>query len=934
MKTLFGKVGSAAALTAIILGPTAASAQTQVNGFTAANIGNNVGGNTTYNSTTGTYTIVAGGLDIEGTSDHFHYLYKSLSGDGRVTARIVSVTNTAPWTKVGVMVRKDATPNSANAMFLLRPQLGSAGQYRASTSGVTYSTWQENPAPNEDFSQTNPYRTRYLKPSKWLSAVRQGNTVTTYSSDDGQCWNLRTRETISLSGSALIGIALTANHATNKATATVTNLSVTTSVPTDINANCPRAQVDGDLPKPTSWIVSPTSTGWSVTTANPQPNQNLRTCLAGDNPFRRTTGADSPMCPLDQLTHAWAKNGYSTNNSNWQNNKTSRIGNGNGGVTAPVFWLRREVNLTQSQINNLMFWGRWNNSVSIYVNGVLATNTYRSTLAGESHYLGLNDAARAALLPGVNTIGVRVECFHEQSNPSSTQSSLIVNCNNAFSDFGLAQNSALAALPQNITYAAANGTEERIKADIFTQYTKEMGAIGGTFAAYKNGVVVDQRSIGWSDKRLTSSVHPDAIMRLASVDKRVTDAVTVYLYDQGILHPDSKVFGEILNVSPLGGTFGTNVQQITVEQLRTHTSGISNIGGLQGWQDEIAFRFGINASQLTSAHLARVYASYPACEWSSGFNCSILPGQGSQYSSNGHALLRYVAEVAAGKSFNQILTEMGAEDILVSRENSAQRPAKEGGYMIVNKETRARWVELDKYLALSASASGLVQFFLDYAPGYERMPNGTFERRGGGQGGAMDGTRSGVGVDPINGSGEVFIWNSDFGGSPRYDDLRAIRVHGYKRGSCDPRSGTTADRYRMLSVWTTGGDKFLNVEPVNGSSPQLRTSPLGHNGWESAKWHFEPVTYNGQTVYRIRNTWQATQYMQATGTQVDATVITGSMPTGTLQPRGLWRLHHFGDYFRIENVAAPGSFLHVENGNPRIRNYHEGYLSSRWYTCS
>src|SRR5690606_40657446 len=64
-------------------------------------------------------------------------------------------------------------------------------------------------AHNENFTQTNPYRTRYLRPAKWLSAIRQGNTVTTYSSDDGLCWNLRTKETITLSGSVLIGVALT-----------------------------------------------------------------------------------------------------------------------------------------------------------------------------------------------------------------------------------------------------------------------------------------------------------------------------------------------------------------------------------------------------------------------------------------------------------------------------------------------------------------------------------------------------------------------------------------------------------------------------------------------------------------------------------------------------------------------------------------------------
>lgn len=923
-------------LAILALGPVSSWAQTQVNGFTAANIGNNVGGSTTYNSSTGIYTVVAGGLDIEGTSDNFHFLYKTLPGDGRITARINSVTNTHEWTKVGVMVRQNTAANAINAMFLLRPQLGSAGQYRATAGGGTTSTWQDNPSPNEDFTKTNPYRTRYLRPAKWLSAIRQGNTVTTYSSDDGKCWNLRTKETINFSGSVLVGVALTSNHATNRASAQISNLSVATSVPADINANCPRAQIDGDLPKPTTWIMSPTSLGWSVSTTDPQPNQMLRTCLSGDNPFRRTRGAESPMCPLES-GNAWTRNNFNfSSGGNWQHQKTSRVGNGNSGVTAPVFWMRREIRLTQTQINNLMFWGRWNNSVSIYVNGVLATNTFRSNLAGEYHYLGLNDAARAALRPNENnTIAVRVECINEQKNNSSKESPLFVNCNGAYSEFGLTENAALAGIRENITVAAAAGTEERIKADIFTQYTKEMGAIGGTYAAFKNGVRADQRSVGWTDKRLTSRLPANPIMRLASVDKRVTDAVTVYLYNRGTLSPDARVFGEILtDIQPMNGTWGTNVREITVEHLRTHRSGLTNKGGLQGWQDEIAFRFGVNASQLTSTHLARFYASQPACDWGGTPNCAIRPGQGSQYSSNGHALLRHVIEVASRQTFEQVLAEMRAQDIVVSHEDRALRPAREGGYMIVNKETRARWVELDRYLALSSSAPGLVQFFLDYAPGYERTPSG-FERRGGGQGGAMDGTRSGVSVDPMARKGEAFIWNSDMAGSPRFDDLRSIRAHGNTRGSCDPRTGTSAMRYRLQSQWTDGGDRFLSIEPLtNDAPPRIRTSPLGHNGWESAKWHFDPVVRNGETVYRIRNSWQGNHILQATGTEADATVITGPAPTGSLETRGLWRLRNSGDYFRIESLAAPGRFLHVERGAPRINTHPDGFLSTRWYVCS
>ena len=46
----------------------------------------------------GTFTVKGSGADIYGTSDQFHFVYQTLSGDGEIKARVVSVqnTNTSP----------------------------------------------------------------------------------------------------------------------------------------------------------------------------------------------------------------------------------------------------------------------------------------------------------------------------------------------------------------------------------------------------------------------------------------------------------------------------------------------------------------------------------------------------------------------------------------------------------------------------------------------------------------------------------------------------------------------------------------------------------------------------------------------------------------------------------------------------------------------
>jgi hypothetical protein len=65
------------------------------------------------------YTMTAGGEDIWGTADQFHFAYKQLSGIGSITARVVSISNTDPWAKAGVMIRESLEPGSSHAAVVV-----------------------------------------------------------------------------------------------------------------------------------------------------------------------------------------------------------------------------------------------------------------------------------------------------------------------------------------------------------------------------------------------------------------------------------------------------------------------------------------------------------------------------------------------------------------------------------------------------------------------------------------------------------------------------------------------------------------------------------------------------------------------------------------------------------------------------------------------
>src|SRR5262249_43747748 len=151
-----------------------------------------VPGGATYNGTTGTFTEQGSGTDIDAQSDGFHYIYQALNGDGELIARVGSISNTNPWAKAGVMIRETLTPTSTHAMMVLTPGNGAAFQRRTVTNG-----WNQNTSSG---AATAPL---------WVRIQRAGNVFRGYTSPDGVTWTQVGSDTIAMSQSVFIGLALT-----------------------------------------------------------------------------------------------------------------------------------------------------------------------------------------------------------------------------------------------------------------------------------------------------------------------------------------------------------------------------------------------------------------------------------------------------------------------------------------------------------------------------------------------------------------------------------------------------------------------------------------------------------------------------------------------------------------------------------------------------
>ncbi len=177
-------------------------------GLASTDIGSvSAAGGTSFSSST--WTVRGSGADIWGSADEFHFVSRTMTGDGTVTARVASLTNTDAWTKAGVMIRETLTAGSKHAAMFVSPGKGLSFQRRASTGGATTST--------PGGAGIAPY---------WVRLVRDGSSFSAYISSNGSSWTLVGTETISMGSTVHVGLALTSHRDGTVATGTFTNVSM------------------------------------------------------------------------------------------------------------------------------------------------------------------------------------------------------------------------------------------------------------------------------------------------------------------------------------------------------------------------------------------------------------------------------------------------------------------------------------------------------------------------------------------------------------------------------------------------------------------------------------------------------------------------------------------------------------------------------------
>lgn len=162
----------------------------------------------------GTYTIAVGGADIGGTADQFHFVYRQITGDVEIKARINSLLAVDPATKAGVMIRGSLTSSAPYAFTLINGSAGYGFERRLSTGGSSAATHGgSGVAPG------------------WVRLVRTGQRLESYRSADGTNWTLIESLDMALPSAVYVGMAVTSHNNAVATTATIDSLSVGTPAP-------------------------------------------------------------------------------------------------------------------------------------------------------------------------------------------------------------------------------------------------------------------------------------------------------------------------------------------------------------------------------------------------------------------------------------------------------------------------------------------------------------------------------------------------------------------------------------------------------------------------------------------------------------------------------------------------------------------------------
>lgn len=265
----------------------------------------------------GVYTIRGSGYDVWNTFDQFYFFNAPFKGDGSITIRLLSQSNTYPWAKAGLMIRDSLETTSSHALLAVTPENGMAFQNRPSEGSISFHT------------DVGPHSFPV-----WIRLERIGTAITAYRSEDGSNWVDVGTTSPAMEETDYIGVFLTSHNNAALGEATFDNLGedVLGLAPVVSAGDDTEHRVgdvftlagdasDDDLPRPatlaTSWIEA-TNSGQIIFTDKASPTSGTSANAAGNFSLRLIADdgetksfSDRNLSIITQLT-GWRKDNFGT----------------------------------------------------------------------------------------------------------------------------------------------------------------------------------------------------------------------------------------------------------------------------------------------------------------------------------------------------------------------------------------------------------------------------------------------------------------------------------------------------------------------------------------------------------------------------------------------------------------------------------------------
>ncbi|HET9388491.1 MAG TPA: PQQ-dependent sugar dehydrogenase [Steroidobacteraceae bacterium] len=198
-----------------------------------------------------TFTVMGSGADIWNKADAFQLVSQSLSGDGSITAHVVSQSNTNVWAKAGVMLRETANAGSAYIAMEVTPAEGTSLQARTATSISAV-------------SKLGPF----VKAPYWVRLVRAGNQFTGFASANGVTWTTVGQYTIPMASQILVGLAVCSHANGSLSTVVFDNVTLSSAAPPPPDTQPPTVPTGLAA---TNLTTNSVTLGWNAATDLPSP---------------------------------------------------------------------------------------------------------------------------------------------------------------------------------------------------------------------------------------------------------------------------------------------------------------------------------------------------------------------------------------------------------------------------------------------------------------------------------------------------------------------------------------------------------------------------------------------------------------------------------------------------------------------------------------